>query len=215
MENFLWDIFYLQKIDCDFFFKEEKKRRCEKSLHYIREELWTLYRFDFKMLHVMGLFLWSVMLVQAKRESLPGNCWRIISAWSIMPLLLLHHQQISTSFPNSTLHREVFPAPGTREGEVKSCTVYTQCLNRGLYKEYLICLFLFPFLFKPVGFVDRCENVNIINIWRLTGHGETNWIILQDRSWFVLFCFWVGARMWNCGGDLHRIHEWVRKKSLC
>lgn len=49
-----------------FFFKD---KQCEKSLHYIKKKLWTLYRFEYKMIHVMELLLWSAMLVQDIKEN--------------------------------------------------------------------------------------------------------------------------------------------------
>ena len=46
-----------------------------------------------------------------------------------------------------------------------SCTVYTQCLNRGLYVKRRYHLFiLFWLLFMPIGVVNNCKTVNIINI---------------------------------------------------
>lgn len=64
----------------------------------------------------MELLLWSAMPVKEKKKSLPGKWSMIISVWSVIKLLLLHHQPTSASFPGSTLHPNVFPAPGTHEG---------------------------------------------------------------------------------------------------
>lgn len=138
-----WDLgifFTFIKVIVIFF---KKTKRCEKSLHYVKEKNCELCTdFEFKMIHVMELLLWSAMLAQVKRKSLPGKWSRIISVWSIILLLLLHHRPTSTSFPDSTLHPEVFPAPGTREGTFR-VVQFTLNASTGDYKEYLICLFLF------------------------------------------------------------------------
>lgn len=104
--TWLWILFFL------FLKTNDVRSHCTM----LRKNLWILYRFEYKMIHVMELLLWSTMLVKEKRKSLPRKWSRIISVWSVIPLLLLHHQPTSASFPGSTLHPEVFPAPGTHEG---------------------------------------------------------------------------------------------------
>lgn len=85
-------------------------------------------------------------LCRIKKKKKKRNAWKMIEK----PFSLINHTAFAPSpsanfFVISGLNSpsQRVPCPRNSRGDVQSCTVYTQCLNRGLYKKYLICLFLF------------------------------------------------------------------------